>query len=217
MKQKTVFVFSAIVLLAVFIAAVLFATARKGADDTALPAEKRALLVRPHAPAHGRAEARVELVEFFDPACETCAAFYPMVKALIAKSPDQIRLVLRYAPFHPGSDGVVALLEASRRQNRFWPTLERLFATQARWSPNHAPQMALVWSQLDGLGLDLDQLQRDMADPEVVRRITQDLDDASRLGVTMTPEYFVNGRPLPSFGYEQLEALVRSELAKAGG
>ena len=215
MKQKTIFVVSAFVLLAVFIVATLFVTAGKG-EDTALPPEKLALLVRPHAPVHGRAEAKVQLVEFFDPACETCAAFSPMVKKLIEKSPDQIRLVLRYAPFHHGSDGVVALLEASRRQNRFWPTLERLFATQARWAPNHTPQMALVWAQLDGLGLDLDQLQRDMADPEVMRRIKQDLDDANQLGVTMTPEFFVNGRPLPSFGYQQLEALVSEELAKAG-
>lgn len=215
MKQKTLFVVSAIVLLVVFIAAALYVTAGKEDESTALPAEQRALLVRPHAPAHGRAEARVELVEFFDPACETCAAFYPMVKRLIEKSPDEIRLVLRYAPFHPGSDGVVALLDASRKQNKFWPTLERLFATQARWSPNHTPQMALVWAQLDGLGLDLDQLQQDMANPEVSRRIAQDLDDARRLNVTMTPEYFVNGRPLPSFGYEELETLVNAELSKA--
>jgi hypothetical protein len=31
--------------------------------------------------------------------------------------------------------------------------------------------------------------------------------------VTKTPEYFVNGRPLPSFGFEQLRTLVDEELA----
>jgi hypothetical protein len=31
----------------------------------------------------------------------------------------------------------------------------------------------------------------------------------------MTPEYFVNGRPLTSFGQQQLLDLVREELQKA--
>jgi hypothetical protein len=31
----------------------------------------------------------------------------------------------------------------------------------------------------------------------------------------MTPEYFVNGKPMPSFGWEQLQALVNEALANA--
>jgi hypothetical protein len=30
--------------------------------------------------------------------------------------------------------------------------------------------------------------------------------------VTQTPEYFVNGRPLPTWGLEQLQALVKEEV-----
>ena len=37
-----------------------------------------------------------------------------------------VGLVLRYAPFHEGSDKVVAILEAARRQSKFWETLEVL-------------------------------------------------------------------------------------------
>jgi protein-disulfide isomerase len=32
------------------------------------------------------------------------------------------------------------------------------------------------------------------------------------MNVTMTPEYFVNGKPLPSFGFEQLQTLVDEAL-----
>ena len=84
-----------------------------------------------HSPTYGKADAPVTIVEFIDPACETCRAFYPMVKAMIAANPDKIRLVLRYAPFHNGSDKVVVVLEAARKQRLFWPALERLLATQA--------------------------------------------------------------------------------------
>ena len=36
--------------------------------------------------------------------------------------------------------------------------------------------------------------------------------DVVALVLPQTPEYFVNGRPLPSFGLEQLQSLVREEL-----
>ena len=166
-----------------------------------------------HSPAIGRADAPVVIVEFFDPACETCSAFYPKVKQILATNPDRIRLVLRYAPFHNGSDKVVAILEAARKQDRFWQALEALLASQAQWSPNHTPQVDLVWKQLQGLGLNFEQMQFDLTAPEIASVIAQDLEDARTLKVTQTPEYFVNGRPLPSFGFEQLKKLVDDALA----
>jgi hypothetical protein len=39
------------------------------------------------------------------------------------------------------------------------------------------------------------------------------LADAKTLNVTQTPEYFINGHPMPSFGCEQLHTLVEEELA----
>ena len=42
-----------------------------------------------------------------------------------------------------------------------------------------------------------------------------DLARANSLGVAMTPEFFVNGKPMPSFGYEQLKTLVDDALARA--
>ena len=51
--------------------------------------------------------------------------------------------------------------------------------------------------------------------PEIARNIEQDIEDAKILKVTKTPEFFVNGKPMPSFGYEQLTALVGDALMKA--
>ena len=133
----------------------------------------------------------------------------------MAANPGKIRLVLRYAPFHKGSDKVVAVLEATRKQGKFWPALEALLATQAGWAPNHTPQVDLVWKHLEGLGLDLDRVRADMAAPEIARVIAQDLEDARTLNVTKTPEYFVNGQPLPSFGFEQLKSLIEDALKQA--
>ena len=213
MKQKTLFIAAAAVLALAFLAATLLYKNDKVAP-TAQPAAAPAVnLVRMHSPALGRADAPVVIVEFFDPACETCSAFYPKVKQILAANPDRIRLVLRYAPFHNGSDKVVAMLEAARKQDRFWQALEALLASQAQWSPNHTPQVDLVWKQLQGLGLNFEQMQFDLTAPEIAGVIAQDLEDARTLKVTKTPEYFVNGRPLPSFGFEQLKKLVDDALA----
>lgn len=52
-------------------------------------------LVRPHSPIFGDPAANVTIVEFFDPSCETCRAFYPVVKRAVNASLGQVRLVVR--------------------------------------------------------------------------------------------------------------------------
>ena len=212
MKQKTLFIVAAVGLLLAFFVGAWFYSTQKNDQATQQADANRAALVRMHSPTLGKADAPVVIVEFFDPACETCRAFYPLVKQMMAAEPDRIRLVLRYTPFHNGSDQVVAVLEAARKQGKFWPALEALLAAQAEWSPHHTPQVSLVWKHLEGLGLDFEKMRVDMMAPEIARVIAQDLDDARTLNVTKTPEFFVNGKPLPKFGYEQLKTLVDEAL-----
>jgi protein-disulfide isomerase len=179
------------------------------------PADSAAALASEHSPMLGAAGASVHIVEFLDPACETCAAFFPVVKQMLADNPGRIRLSIRHVPFHQGSEYVVRLLEASRRQDKYWQTLEALLATQAQWAPHHTVQPDLVWPALAGVGLNTEQLMADMSAPEVEQRMQRDIDDARALKVTATPEYFVNGRPLPSFGLQQLQGLVAEALRQA--
>jgi protein-disulfide isomerase len=215
MKQKTLFVIAVVCLLLGFIVAALLYNVEREEQAGQATAANSAALVRMHSPALGRADAPVVIVEFLDPACETCAAFYPLVKQILAANPDKIRLVLRYAPFHKGSDQVVAALEASRKQGKFWPALEALLATQADWAPHHAAEVARIWPHLERAGVNLQQLRIDMAAPEIAGVIEQDLLDAQTLKVSKTPDFFVNGRALPSFGHEQLKALVDEALSAA--
>lgn len=213
MKQKTVFVVSTIALLLAFVAGVLFFKAEKEKEANRLAETNRALLVRMHSPTLGKADAPVVIVEFLDPACETCRVFYPMVKRMMAANPDKIRLVLRYAPFHNGSDKVVALLETARRQGKFWVALEALLENQSDWVRNHTANVDLAWKHLGGIGLNMEQMAFDMTSPEIASVIAQDVADAKALKVTKTPEFFVNGKPLPTFGFEELKELVDRALA----
>ena len=211
MNRMPLFITAAGFLVAVFVAAALVYQSQK--TGTAQVQARQALLVRAHAPTAGPADARVHIVEFLDPACETCASFYPFVKRMMAASPGRIRVSVRYAPFHGNSVDVVKILEAARKQGKYWEALEALLATQSRWAPNHSPQLDLVWGQLAGLGLDLERVRQDMHGADIGRIVEQDVADAKALNVTKTPEFFVNGKPMPSFGYEQLATLVSEALA----
>ncbi|OWW22386.1 DsbA family protein [Noviherbaspirillum denitrificans] len=217
MKQKHLFIGTAILLLAAFAAGAFVFKNRQTEEAAQSAAKNREALVRFHSPTVGNADAPVHIVEFFDPACETCKDFYPMVKALMAAHPGKIKVTMRYAPFHQGSDQVVAMLEAARKQGKFWPVLEGLLDAQPYWVKHHAAQPEVAWKVIDslGLGLDMQRAGNDMQLPEVVRTIQQDLADAQTLNVTKTPEFFVNGKPLPSFGYDQLKKLVDEALAVA--
>ncbi len=215
MNQKTIFIVSIAGLLLAFIVGMLYYSVQKTNQAAVLAEANRSTLIRMHSPTLGRIDAPVVIVEFIDPACETCRAFYPLVKQMMADHPDKIRLVLRYTPFHEGSGQVVAVLEAARKQNKFWPALEALLASQAEWTRHHTAHVSLVWPHLEGLGLNMEQMRIDMASPEIANLIAQDLDDARTLNVTKTPEFFVNGKPLPKFGHGPLKALVDEALASS--
>ena len=174
--------------------------------------ENASTFVREHSQTLGSDDAKVYLIEFSDPACETCSAFHPFVKNLMAVNPGKIKLVVRYAPFHDGADYFVKILEAARKQGKYWETLEVMYKTQRYWASHHNPQPKLIWKFLPSAGLDLEKIRNDMNDPEIAKLIKQDLADAKTLNVRKTPGFFVNGKPLQSFGYKQLQELIEAAI-----
>lgn len=187
---------------------------RTQADQDARVDVGKSRLVRMHTPIIGPQNAPVTIVEFFDPACETCRAFYPIVKQIMAQHPDKVRLALRYAPFHHGSDQVVKLIEAARKQGLYTPVLEALLAAQPEWADHAAPNIGIAFEAAARAGLDMERARQDMETPEIQAVLAQDIEDLTALQVSKTPTFFVNGRSLPSFGPEQLTRLVAEEVGK---
>lgn len=174
--------------------------------------ENTSVFVRLHSPTYGEESAKIYIIDFFDPACETCRAFHPFVENIMKKHPGKFKLVLRYAPFHTDSYYVVQMLEAAKFQGKYDETLHVLFKYQDRWASHHSPNIALIWAFLPEAGLDVEKLKDDMKKPEIDAIIKQDIEDGKTLGVTKTPQFFVNGKPLIKFGYKELQELIESEL-----
>lgn len=171
-------------------------------------------LVRSYSPVLGPAEAKVTVVEFLDPECESCAAFFPVVKKVMSEYNGKVRLVVRYLPLHPNSAFAVGILEGARKQGKFWEALEMLFVRQAEWASHHQPRPELIMGYMRDLGLDLDQLKSSIQDSEHRNRLLQDQADGAQLKVTRTPTFFVNGKELLRLGYEDLRLAIDGELRK---
>lgn len=166
-------------------------------------------LIRPHSPIIGPKNAPVTIVEFFDPSCEACRAFYPTVKGIVAKYPKDVRLVMRYLPLHPGSAEAIVILEAARVQGKLVPVTAALLEAQPDW---HDGKMDGAWAAAEKAGLDVAKA-RSMPTTDAMAWMEQDIADARAVGVRGTPTFFVNGEMLVQPSPEQVESRVQAAVA----
>lgn len=177
-------------------------------------------LVRPDSPTLGPADARVTLVEFYDPECEACASFHPIVKKILKDYDGKIRLVTRYMPLHPSSMAAATFTEAAGEQGKYWQAQELLFNKQSEWGQKHgqpsatvADVNALFEKYAMELGLDLVKLNSAIKENRFLEKINRDKNDGQAVGVRQTPTFFVNGRKLMQFSEAALRQMIDAELA----
>ena len=184
-------------------------TAEAEAAAAATPAAETDLLIRPHSPVLGPADAPVTLVEFFDPSCEACRAFHPVVQEIRRQFPTQVRVVMRYTVFHQGSDEAVRILEVARMQDKFEPVLDALLEQQPGWAVHGSPEMDVAWEIAGAAGLDLEKAETDQFFPGITGILNQDAADVEALAIGQTPTFFLNGKRLENFRADSLIADVR--------
>lgn len=213
------------VIVAAVIAAAYFGTGyyRESVQSERKPAvTANSALVREDSPTLGPADAKITLVEFLDPECESCAAFAPIVKKILADYDGKVKLVVRYMPLHPNSVTAATFTEAAGEQGKYWQAQELLFKKQPEWGTVHgAPPTApkpninqLFDKYAMELGLDLNKASQSIKENRFAAKIERDKKDGQSLGVRRTPTFFVNGRELARFGEADLRALIEEELKK---
>jgi len=214
MKKPTIVIASAVVVALAFGGGAFYYKAQQAQEISALAGAEESVFVRAASPSMGAESAIVQVVEFFDPACESCRMMYPYVKSLMRANEGKLRLTLRYATFHEGSDYVVKVLEAARMQGQdmYWKSLEAILANQATWAEHGRPNPQLVWDYLGGIGLDIQKAKQDMNDARIADLLKQDAKDLATLKVNKTPSFFINGKPLKEFGPNGLRAQVENEI-----
>ncbi|HYU16981.1 MAG TPA: thioredoxin domain-containing protein, partial [Candidatus Acidoferrum sp.] len=125
--------------------------------------------------------------------------------------PRDLRLVYRHSLLDP-EDGTLAAeaSAAAAAQGRFWEFHDRVFA-------EHGPiDRAALEACAREVGLDLARFRRDLDDARFRSAVRDENRRSVELGVTSTPVFFVNGRPLPgSRGLGPFIALIEEERAEA--
>ena len=76
-RKSLVFGAALWVLVIAFVVGALFYNREKTQQSAQALERSRANLVQFYSPTVGKPDAKVHIVEFLDPACETCAQFYP--------------------------------------------------------------------------------------------------------------------------------------------
>jgi protein-disulfide isomerase len=192
--------------------------------NNATPKPNGALLVRPDSPTIGPADAKVTLVEFYDPECETCAEFGPIVKRIVKDYNGRMRYVARFMPLHPNSLTAANFISAAGEQGKYWEAMELLFEKQPEWGTKHGPQpppdpKAPTINQMFDkyareLGLDTAQAAESINARKFQARIDQDKADGQALGVRRTPTFLINGRELTKFSEAGLREMIDMELGR---
>lgn len=195
------------------------ASSSSTASNSNQPKASLEQLIRPDSPTLGPADAKVTLVEFLDPECESCRSFNPTVKKTLKDYEGKIRLVVRYMPLHPNSYSAATFTEAAGEQGKYWEAQEMLFQKQPEWGTKHGPQTgapvdinALFRKYAAELGLDAGKMDGAFAEKRYTAKLDRDKKDGQALGVQQTPTIFVNGRKLARLYESDLKSLIEEEL-----
>jgi protein-disulfide isomerase len=165
-------------------------------------------------PIKGPADALVTIVEFGAFDCEACRSVQPALQRLLAKYPNDVRVVFRNLAESPAARRSAQIALAAHEQGKFWEAHDRLLTAEGEASVEAAEQLAR------DLGLDAATFMHDLRDRGEggpLRQIQEDLAVVSVFrGAAPAPLFFVNGRYLDSTAtFEDFDRLVQEEKTKA--
>ncbi len=143
----------------------------------------------------GGASAPVTIVEYSDFQCPACAAYYPVMKELIAAYGEQIKIVYRNYPLtqiHPNAQLASQAAEAAGIQGKFFEMHDLLFENQHMWSDLADPTEAFI-AFATNIGINVDQFRTDLTSSATRTAVAEDVRSGMSTNVSGTPSFFLNG------------------------
>ncbi|MFW8635679.1 DsbA family protein [Cribrihabitans pelagius] len=179
------------------------AAAQDAAVQNALEDNRDMLERDANAPVLGNPEGDVTVVEFFDYNCPYCRRAMPHVQGLL-EADENVRVVYREWPIlGEGSVFAARAALAARNQGKYEEFHWALMGMEGRAGE------ATVMRAAQEVGLDTEQLRRDMEAPEVEAHIAASMRLAGALGFNGTPSFVVGGNLVPGLAEQsRLQQLV---------
>jgi protein-disulfide isomerase len=171
-----------------------------------------AIFRSPLAYSAGNPEGDVTVVEFFDYNCGFCRRALPDVVKLIDND-DKVRVVFKELPiFGDDSEDAAKAALAAGKQGKYFEMHQKLYSEPGKANKEKALKIA------QELGLDVPQLEKDMASDEVQRALDEAKELAQKLGLQGTPLYLIGDRTIPGAPDDLYDQLVENvaEIRKNG-
>jgi protein-disulfide isomerase len=156
------------------------------------------------APFKGPVNAPVTIVEFSDFECPFCKRAHPTLTQLFEKHAGKVKLVYRDFPLesiHPQARRAAEAARCAQDQGMFWDYYDTLFTESPKLALDDLKRYAAQ------VGIDVNKFDDCLSGGVHKTAVRKDIDEGTRLGVSGTPAFFVNGRPLS--GAQPIEAFAR--------
>lgn len=163
--------------------------------------------------ARGPKDAPVAIVEYSDFQCPFCKAVLSTVNEIMARYPGKVKWVFRDYPIatlHPTAPKVHEAARCAREQGKFWEYHDLLFER----SPSHSPEQLKQYAR--ELKLDSPVFAECLESGKYQAEVAHDVEEGTRLGVSGTPTFVINGRFLEGEqSVTALQKLIESELGSS--
>jgi protein-disulfide isomerase len=164
------------------------------------------------APVRGSAKAPVTILEFSDFQCPFCVRARPTVARVRESYGDKVRWVFRHFPlsFHPYAEKAGEAAACAGDQGRFWEMHDAL------WAHNTRLELADLKGYASAMGLDAAAFGQCLDSGRHAGLVGRDTEAGASYGVSGTPAFFVNGRPLVGAQpFEAFQQVIDDELQRA--
>jgi protein-disulfide isomerase len=176
------------------------------------PAVRRTAVDLGDAPIRGHAAAPVTVVEFSDFHCPFCKRVNETLLDLLAKYPNQVRVVYKDLPIdslHPNARRAHEAARCARDQNKFWEFHDKLFEGNPDASDGYLRSLAA------DTGLDTRAFDLCLETGRHKSGVESDIEQGRQLGIDGTPMFYINGRALSGAQpIEAFTAIIDEELKR---
>ncbi len=169
-----------------------------------LKSRAKEILHDPASPVSGNAKGDVTLVEFFDYNCPYCRRVVPdMIK--LEEGDPKLRVVYKEFPIlGPNSTFAAKAALAAHRQGKYLELHRALLKIRGTVNEKSVLKSAAK------LGLNIEQLKKDIADPKIAATLERNIALAGALRINGTPAFVIGQEIVPgAIGLKAMQELVR--------
>jgi protein-disulfide isomerase len=223
-KNSTRIFYLALAVIAVAGIGALSWMSRRPADREVSPIDSTLPKVQSNGYLMGSPSAPLEVIEFGDFECPSCARFATLTEPdvrtrLVDKGVIRFRFIDFPLSIHRNTWQASRAAACADEQGKFWQMHDELFQTQDQWNGESTDNPNPFFKQLAGqVGLNQQQFNQCVDTKKTQAKVQAHEQLAEQQHIQATPSFIIGGRIVegPTRGYDEFKAMIDSALARAG-